>query len=48
MAAMQIVDLAVGLKLLTNEWLKCLLIFICPMPHIKALNHIKVAPLFCL
>jgi len=40
MAAMQIVNFALGLMLITNEPLKCLLIFICPMPHTKALNHV--------
>jgi len=40
MAAVRIVNLALGLMLISTETLKCLLIFICPMPHIRALNHV--------
>jgi len=42
MAAMQIVNLALGFMLITIEPLKCLLIVIRPMPSIKALKSCSV------
>jgi hypothetical protein len=38
MVVVEIVNFALGLLLVTTELLKCLLVLICSMPHIKALK----------